>query len=157
AEFSPEYLKSLLSATNITLEGEAFEVIFNDQDLKKINQVKGVDHVAQSAVNFYGPGGSTADVEQFYKNKKSPDPDKPLSFGLNSKLVKENGQLKELVYKSGGLYGSAIDEIVKWLELAQGVAENQEQGDALALLIQYYKTGDLQTWDDYNVAWTAAT
>lgn len=157
AEFSPEYLKSLLSATNITLEGEAFEVIFNDQDLKKINQVKGVDHVAQSAVNFYGPGVSTADVEQFYKNKKSPDPDKPLSFGLNSKLVKENGQLKELVYKSGGLYGSAIDEIVKWLELAQGVAENQEQGDALALLIQYYKTGDLQTWDDYNVAWTAAT
>src|SRR5690606_10742600 len=63
----------------------------------------------------------------------------------------------ELVYKSGGLYGSAIDEIIKWLNLAQGVAENKAQGDAIGLLIQYYKTGDLQTWDDYNVAWTAAT
>jgi dipeptidyl-peptidase-3 len=88
---------------------------------------------------------------------KSPDPNKPLSFGLNSKLVKENGQLKELVYKSGGLYGSAIDKIVEWLEKAQEVAENKAQGDALGLLIKYYKTGDLQTWDDYNVAWTGAT
>src|SRR5690606_35544280 len=156
AEFSQDYLKSLLTATNTKLEGEAFEVIFNSQDSKKINQAKGSDNVAKSAVNFYGPNVTTADVVQFYKNKKSPNPDKPLSFGLNSKLVKENGQLKELVYKSEGLYGSAIDEIVKWLELAQDVAENQEQGDALGLLIQYYKTGDLQTWDDYNVAWTAA-
>jgi len=80
-----------------------------------------------------------------------------LSHGLNSQLVKVNGQLQERVYKSGGLYGAAIDEIVKWLELAEGVAENQAQGDALALLIKYYNTGDLQTWDDYNVAWTAAT
>jgi len=80
-----------------------------------------------------------------------------LSYGLNSQLVKENGTLKERVYKSGGLYGSAIDEVVKWLELAQGVAENKAQGKALGLLIEYYKTGDLQTWDDYNVAWTGAT
>ena len=80
-----------------------------------------------------------------------------MSFGLNSQLVKENGVLKERVYKSGGLYGEAIDEIIKWLELAKEVAENEAQGDALGLLIDYYKTGDLQTWDDYNVAWTAAT
>ncbi|MCX7550527.1 dipeptidyl-peptidase 3 family protein [Xanthomarina sp. F2636L] len=156
-EFSQEYLKTLLTETNTSLEGEAFDVIFNDSDSKKVNQAKGVDNVALSAVNFYGPNVTNADVETFYKNKKSPNPDKPLSFGLNSKLVKENGQLKELVYKSGGLYGSAIDEITKWLELAQGVAENKAQGDAIGLLIQYYKTGDLQTWDDYNVAWTAAT
>jgi dipeptidyl-peptidase-3 len=71
--------------------------------------------------------------------------------------VKENGQLKELTYKSGGLYGPAIDKIIEWLEKAKGVAENQAQGDAIGLLIQYYKTGDLQTWDDYNVAWTGAT
>ncbi|WP_027124521.1 dipeptidyl-peptidase 3 family protein [Gelidibacter mesophilus] len=157
AEFSQDYLKTLLRATNAHLEGEAFEVIFNDQDSKKVNQAKGVDNVAQSAVNFYGPNVTNSDVEQFYKNKKSPSPEQPLSFGLNSKLVKENDQLKELVYKSGGLYGKAIDEIIKWLKLAQGVAENKEQGDALGLLIAYYKTGDLQTWDDYNVAWTAAT
>lgn len=156
-EFSADYLKELLAETNTTLEGEPFEVIFNDKDAKKVNQGKGVDNVALSAVNFYGPNVTNADVVSFYKQKKSPNPDKPLSFGLNSQLVKENGVLKERVYKSGGLYGKAIDEIVKWLELAKGVAENKAQGDALGLLIDYYKTGDLQTWDDYNVAWTAAT
>ena len=156
-EFSSEYLKGLLADTNSTLEAEAFDVIFNDKDAKKVNLTKDVDNVLLSAVNFYGPDVTTADVENFYKKKTSPDPEKPLSFGLNSQLVKENGVLTERVYKSGGLYGSAIDEIVKWLELAQGVAENKAQGDALGLLIQYYNTGDLQTWDDYNVAWTAAT
>lgn len=156
-EFSEDYLKLLLAETDTTLEGEAFAVIFNDKDAKKVNQAKGVDNVALSAVNFYGPNVTNADVEKFYKDKKSPNPEKPLSYGLNSKLVKENGQLKEMVYKSGGLYGAAIDQIVKWLELAQGVAENKAQADALNLLIAYYKTGDLQTWDDYNVAWTAAT
>jgi len=156
-EFSSEYLKQLLTDTNTTLEGEAFEVIFNDKDSKKVNQAKGVDNVAQSAVNFYGPNVTNKDIESFYAKKKSPNPEKPLSFGLNSKLVKENGELKELVYKSGGLYGPAIDKIIGWLEKAQGVAENKAQGDAIGLLIEYYKTGDLQTWDDYNVAWTAAT
>ena len=156
-EFSQDYLKEIMSATNTTLVGEAFDVIFNDQDAKKVNQAKGVDNVLESAVNFYGPNVTNADVESFYKKMKSPDPKKPLSYGLNSQLVKEDGVLKERVYKSGGLYGSAIDEIVKWLELAQGVAENEAQGNAIGLLIKYYKTGDLQTWDDYNVAWTAAT
>lgn len=156
-EFSSDYLKQLLADTETTLEGEAFDVIFNDQDLKKVNQAKGVDNVALSAVNFYGPNVTNEDVISFYKQKKSPNPEKPLSFGLNSQLVKEDGQLKERVYKSGGLYGSAIDEIIKWLEKAKSVAENEAQGNALGLLIDYYKTGDLQTWDDYNVAWTAAT
>ena len=156
-EFSQDYLKEIMSATNTTLAGEAFDVIFNDQDAKKVNQAKGVDNVLESAVNFYGPDVTNADVESFYGKMKSPDPKKPLSYGLNSQLVKEDGVLKERVYKSGGLYGSAIDQIVKWLELAQGVAENEAQGNAIGLLIKYYKTGDLQTWDDYNVAWTAAT
>ncbi len=156
-EFSSEYLKQLLADTNTILEGEAFEVIFNDKDSKKVNQAKGVDNVLESAVNFYGPNVTNKDVENFYSKKKSPDANKPLSFGLNSKLVKENGELKELVYKSGGLYGAAIDRIIVWLEKAQGIAENKAQGDAIGLLIQYYKTGDLQTWDDYNVAWTGAT
>ncbi|WP_299556041.1 dihydrofolate reductase [Seonamhaeicola sp.] len=155
--FSSDYLKQLLADTNTVLEGDAFEVIFNEADAKKVNQGKGIDNVALSAVNFYGPNVTNADVEGFYKTKMSPDPEKPLSFGLNSQLVKENGVVKERVYKSGGLYGSAIDEIVKWLELAKGVAENEAQGHALGLLIEYYKTGDLQTWDDYNVAWTNAT
>ena len=156
-EFSSDYLKTLLAETSGTLEGEAFDVIFNDADAKKVNQAKGVDNVALSAINFYGPNVTNADVERFYKAKISPNPEKPLSYGLNSQLVKENGELKERVYKSGGLYGAAIDQIIKWLELAKGVAENDAQGNALGLLIDYYKTGDLQTWDDYNVAWTAAT
>ena len=155
--FSSEYLNELLAATNTKLEGESFNVIFSDTDAKKVNQAKGVDNVLMSAVNFYGPGVTNADVESFYGKMKSPDPVKPLSYGLNSQLVKENGVLKERVYKSGGLYGPAIDEVVKWLELAQGVAENEAQGKALGLLIEYYKTGDLQTWDDYNVTWTGAT
>lgn len=156
-EFSADYLKQLLADTNTTLEGEAFEVIFNDKDAIKVDQSNGIDNVAQSAVNFYGPNVTNKDVESFYAKKQSPDPEKPLSFGLNSKLVKENGEVKELVYKSEGLYGEAIDKIIGWLEKAQGVAENQAQGDAIGLLIEYYKSGDLQTWDDYNVAWTKAT
>ncbi len=156
-DFTEAYLNELFIATNTTLDQEAFDVIFNDQDTKKVNQAKGVDNVALSAVNFYGPDVTNADVINFYKQKSSPNPDRPLSFGLNSQLVKENGVLKERVYKSGGLYGSAIDEIVKWLEKAQGVAENKAQGEAIGLLIKYYQTGDLQVWDDYNVAWTAAT
>jgi dipeptidyl-peptidase-3 len=156
-EFSSDYLKQLLVETNTNLDGEAFDVIFNDVDSKKVNQAKAVDNVGLSAVNMYGPNVTNDDVINFYKNKISPDPTKPLSFGLNSQLVKENGVLKERVYKSDGLYGSAIDEITKWLELAKGVAENEAQAEAFGLLIDYYKTGDLQTWDDYNVAWTAVT
>jgi len=155
--FSSEYLKKILSATNTKLEGEAFEVIFNNKDRKKVNQAKGVDNVLESAVNLYGPNVTNADVASFYGKMKSPNSKKPLSYGLNSQLVKENGVLKERVYKSGGLYGAAIDEIIKWLSLAQGVAENKAQGKALGLLIKYYKTGDLQIWDNYNVTWTAAT
>lgn len=156
-DFSVDYLKSLLTATNTTLEGEPFQVIFNGEDSKKVNRGKGVDNVALSAVNFYGPDVTNEDVITFYSNMVSPNPEKPLSYGLNSKLVREKGKLKELVYRSGGLYGPAIDKIIEWLELAQGVAENEAQGNALGLLIEYYKTGDLQTWDDYNVAWTGAT
>jgi dipeptidyl-peptidase-3 len=155
--FTPEYFSGLLKETGATLEGEAFDVLFNDSDLKKVNQAKNIDNVALSAVNFYGPNVTNQDVIDFYNAKKSPNPEKPLSFGLNSRLIKKDGKIEEQVYKSGGLYGPAIDEIVKWLEKAKEVAENEPQANALGLLIEYYKTGDLQTWDDYNVAWTAAT
>ena len=155
--FNSNFLLSLLTDTNTILSDEAVDVIFNDFDSKKVDISKGVDNVLLSAVNFYGPDVTSKDVYDFYSKVKSPDPLKPLSHGLNSKLVKENGIIIEQVYKSGGLYGSAIDEIIKWLELALDVAENKPQGDALSLLISYYKTGDLQTWDDYNVAWTSAT
>ena len=156
-EFSKEYFDTLLSETNTQLTGEPYEVIFNDKDSKKVNLDESKGLIEGSAINFYGPGISAREVEAFYKKKTSPDPNKPLSYGLNSKLVKENGQLVEKVWKSGGMYGEAIDEIVKWLEKAKGVAENEKQGNALGLLIKYYKTGDLKIWDDYNIAWVEAT
>lgn len=155
--FDKAYFDQLLADTDTELSGEAYEVIFNDKDSKKVNLDASKGLVEGSAVNFYGEGITAEDVEAFYAQKKSPNPDKPLAYGLNSKLVKEDGVLKERVWKSGGMYGPAIDKIVYWLEKAQKVAENQQQGEALGLLIQYYKTGDLQTWDDYNIAWVKAT
>ena len=156
-EFSKEYFDTLLKETNTQLTGEPYEVIFNDKDMKKVNLDPTKGLLEGSAINFYGPDVTAAEAEAFYKKKSSPNAKKPLSFGLNSTLVKENGQLVEKVWKSGGLYGAAIDEIIKWLEKAQGVAENEKQANALGLLIKYYQTGDLQTWDDYNIAWVEAT
>ncbi|MCM4155452.1 dipeptidyl peptidase 3 [Gramella sp. AN32] len=156
-DFSKDYFDTLLAKTNTELNGEVYEVIFNEKDAKKVNLNEADGLIEGSAINFYGKDVTAAEVDQFYANKKSPDATRPLSFGLNSKLVKENGKLVEKTYKSGGLYGAAIDEIIDWLEKAQSVAENQKQGDALGLLIEYYKTGDLKTWDDYNVAWVKAT
>ena len=155
--FTYNYLKELMKSTSSDISADAIDAMFNDKDLKKVNKAKDVDNVLLSAVNFYGPDVTSEDVETFYSKVKSPDPKRPLSHGLNSKLIKEDGVLKELVYQSGGLYGNAIDQITKWLEKAAGVAENKPQEDALWLLIDYYKTGDLQIWDDYNVAWTKAT
>lgn len=155
--FSQTFFDTLLEETGTELTGEAYEVIFNDKDSKKVNLDESKGLVEGSAVNFYGEGITAKDVEQFYANRKSPNPNRPLAFGLNSKLVKENGEIVEKVYKSGGMYGPAIDKIIFWLEKARGVAENKQQADALGLLIDYYKTGDLQTWDEYNIAWVKAT
>ncbi|MFD0977878.1 dipeptidyl-peptidase 3 family protein [Salinimicrobium gaetbulicola] len=155
--FSKEYFDTLLAETGTELTGEPYEVIFNDKDSKKVNLDESKGLVEGSAVNFYGEGVTADDVAAFYAKKQSPNPEKPLAYGLNSKLVKENGQLVEKTWKSGGMYGEAIDKITFWLEKAKGVAENEKQANALGLLIDYYKTGDLKTWDDYNIAWVEAT
>ncbi len=155
-EFSADYLRELLTASGATLEGEAFDVIFNDKDAKKVNLSKDADIVLESAINFYGPDVTTADVEAYYGAIKV-DKNEPIEVGLNTRLVKENGKLVEQVYKSGGMYGAAIDQVISWLEKAKGVAENPEQGEALRLLIEYYKTGSLDTWDDYCIAWATST
>ncbi|NBL64209.1 dihydrofolate reductase [Flavobacterium sp. NST-5] len=156
--FSKAYFNTLLSETKTTLSPEIVEILFNDKDAKKVNLDESKGLLAGSAVNFYEDGITDAEAEAFYKTKKSADPARPVSFGLNSKLVKNaSGQIEEKVWKSGGMYGAAIDKIIFWLEKAQSVAENKKQGDAIGLLIQYYKTGDLKIWDDYNIAWTEAT
>ena len=155
--FSKEYLEYLLSETGTKLNKDAFEVIFNENDSKKVNRDQSKGLVIGSAVNFYGDDVTEKDVDDFYSNKKSPDPNKPLSFGLNSKLVRENGKLIEKTYKIDGMYSSSIEKIIFWIEKAKKVAENEKQKKAFDLLIEYYKTGDLKTWDDYNIAWVETT
>jgi dipeptidyl-peptidase III len=157
-DFSKAYFDTLLKATKTNLSPQIVAILFNDVDSKKVNLDASKGLLEGSAINFYDKGITQKEVEAFYALKKSPEPKKPYSFGLNSKLIRNaNGQLEEKVWKSGGMYGSAIDKIIYWLEKAQKVAENKKQADAIGLLINYYKTGDLKTWDDYNIAWVEAT
>ena len=156
--FSAAYLSSLMKATKTTLSPAVTAIIFNDVDTKRVNLDESKGLLEGSAINFYEKGITLKEAEDFYAKKTSPDPKKPYSYGLNSKLVRNaKGQLVEKVWKSKGMYGPAIDKIIYWLEKAKGVAENKKQGDALGLLISYYKTGSLKTWDDYNIAWLHAT
>lgn len=165
-DFTAEYFKELIAnsegaawplydgETEADFSAKLSEVIFNPEvAAKKVVKDKGIDMVAESANNYYGDGVTQAQAESFYKNLASEETDEPLSYGLNSRLVLEDGQLKELVYKSGGLYGGAIDKIIFWLEKASTVAENENQKAYIDLLVEYYKTGDLKVWDDCNVQW----
>jgi dipeptidyl-peptidase-3 len=119
---------------------------------KKVELQGGIDIVTASSVNMY-EGVTQKEVESFYASKIDPKDPRPVSTGLNSKLVKKDGKVMEIVYKSGGLYGQAIERIISWLEKAGNVAENDTQKKEIGLLIDYYKSGDLKTWDDYNVVW----
>ncbi len=123
---------------------------------RKVEQREGYDLVAGSASNFY-EGVTQKEAEDFYAGKTDPKNTQPVSIGLNSKLVKKDGKITEEVYKSGGLYGPAIDKIIYWLEKAIPEAETETQKTELKLLIDYYKTGDLKKWDEYNVAWAQNT
>ena len=123
---------------------------------KRVSLDPSGDLVLSSASNFY-EGVNQREAEEFYDNMKSEAKkskgDTLISFGLNSKLVKENGKISEKTYKVGGLYSKAIEQIVMWLEKALTVTETPEQNEAVKKLIDYYKSGSLKTWDDYNIAW----
>jgi dipeptidyl-peptidase-3 len=152
--FSINYLKSLLDETNTTLENEAIDVIFNELDNKKVNLEASKGLIKGSAVNFYGSDVTAEDVDFYYGEiKKVPNPKKPISLGLNSKLVKEDGKLVEKVWKLNGMYSDEIEKIIYWLNKAVEFAENDKQKHGLELLIKYYETGDLNIWDEYNVVW----
>ncbi|TXD50941.1 MULTISPECIES: dipeptidyl-peptidase 3 family protein [unclassified Polaribacter] len=155
--FSKEYfINDLLKNSNTQIPSEVIEVIFNDADAKKVNKKSGVDTILSSAINFYAPDITDKEVVDFYETAYKGPEGMPIEAGLNSKLVRENGQLVEKVWKSGGMYGTAIDAIIGWLEKAKGVAENEKQANALGLLIEYYKTGSLDTWDTYCIAWATS-
>ncbi|WP_108822829.1 dihydrofolate reductase [Dysgonomonas sp. Marseille-P4361] len=119
---------------------------------KKITQ-SGQDLIVASANNYYGEGVTQKDVVDFYNAMKDTTDLTPISYGLNSRLVKENGKLVEKVWKVGGLYSPAIERVVSWLEKAEKVAENDKQRDVITKLVSYYKSGDLKEFDAYAVAW----
>jgi dipeptidyl-peptidase-3 len=121
---------------------------------KVVDQRPNIDNVVNSSNNFY-EGVTQKEVEAYYA-KFNTQGDAP-SWGLNSKLMKVNGQIEEKTWKVGGMYGAAIEKIVGWLEKAANVAENEQQKKTLQLLVQYYKTGDLKTFDDYSIAWVSDT
>ncbi len=137
--------------------GEMKRIMFDPSyDSKIVNLASGIDNVKSSANNFY-EGVTQAEVEAYYNAKIDTADTHPISWGLNSKMVKENGVVKERVWKVGGMYSPAIEKIVYWLEKAVTVAENDKQKKSLELLVEYYKTGDLKTWDAYNIAWVNDT
>ncbi|MDH5474897.1 MAG: dipeptidyl peptidase 3 [Cyclobacteriaceae bacterium] len=158
-DFSIEYFQALQLATQTELSGEIVEILFDEEkDAKKVNLDPEKGLLLGSAINFYGPDITEEEVDAFYAAKMEAKDAEPLSYGLNSKIVRaDDGSLKEEVYKVGGLYGAAIEKIIGWLEKASGVAENEKQQKAFDLLIEYYKTGSLETWDEYNIAWVEAT
>jgi len=156
-DFNEQYLQSLLDATETNLSSEAIAVIFNDEDSKKVSLDASKDLLTSSAVNFYAPDVNQADVEEYYSKVIDKTAQQPISYGLNSRLEKDaTGNLVENTYKIGGLYGPALEKVVEWLQKAVTVAENDPQAEALKLLIEYYQTGDLKKWDEYNVAWVQA-
>ena len=163
--FTPEFFKQALESVDAaklplaegeTLEAlcqEVFPVIFDAKVMaKRVNQADGEDLVLTSASNYYD-GVTQAEAEAFYGKMKNPNDTMPVMFGMNSRLVKENGKVQEKVWKSGGLYGQAIDKIIYWLEKALTVAENDKQKAVLEKMIQFYKDGDLKTFDEYAILW----
>jgi dipeptidyl-peptidase III len=169
-DFTPEYFRELAQASTAEAtwpldEGQSLEqlltmlepIMFDPAVApKKVNTAAGVDKIAASAVNFY-EGVTEAEVTAFYDKLTDKDDPTPVSYGLNSKMMKENGEVVEKVWKVGGMYSPAIEQVVYWLEQAITVAENDKQRTALELLVKYYRSGDLEDFDAYNVAWVADT
>ena len=168
--FDEEYFNEVISAASAEsdfplLEDQSVEQLITeltpilfDQNLdpKKVNTADGVDKVATSAVNFY-EGVTEQEVVDFYAALSASDDSTPISYGLNSKLVKIDGQIVERVWHIGGMYSEALEQVVYWLERAIGVAENDKQRTTFELLVKYYRSGDLEDFDAYNIAWVADT
>ncbi|MDR2968800.1 MAG: dipeptidyl peptidase 3 [Tannerellaceae bacterium] len=168
--FSSDYFTACVKAldpSNLPLrEGQTVEqflaeivpVIFDPAVMPKRTVQSGDrDIISASANNYYGEGVTRQEVEAFYANMKKPNDQTPISYGLNSRLVKENGQLKEKVWKVGGLYTQAIEQIARELKKAVPFAENTRQKEIIERLIEYYETGDLKTFDVYSILWVEDT
>lgn len=169
-EFSQDYFSILVKGSSIndsiTLEGETIDqmmtklmpVIFDPSvDAKKVVKDKGVDKVALSANNYYGDGVTESEAVAHYGAMGKLGEETPIEYGLNSRLVKIDNKLVDLVYKSGGLYGDAIDRVIFWLQKAKNVTENNAQANHIGMLIDYFKTGNLEQWDATNINWLKST
>lgn len=168
--FSAEYLTDLIASVEVAVlplgKGETvqdmcdklFPVIFDPEVMpKRVNQVDGEDLVLTSAANYY-EGVTQEEAEAFYAAQKAKGSQtEPVMYGMNSRLVKENGQIQEQVWKLGGMYSAALEKIVDWLEKAKAIAENETQHEVIRLLIDFYRTGDLHTFDAYSIAWLKDT
>lgn len=154
-ECSQEYFRSLMEAVGDGEKCAELLPVIYDQNImpQRKSTDRNGDIVAQSAVNFY-EGVTRAEVEKLYADMVDPSDPTPVSYGLNSKVVKgADGKVYEQVYKVGGLYGEALEKICTELEAAARVAENDVQKNYIAVLVDYYKTGDLRLWDEYNIQW----
>lgn len=158
-EFSEKWLRTTLASLNYKVEDEVLDAIFNPNTFKmRVNQKDGDDLVLTSAGNYYGHDVTQAEAEQFYAERKPSGDPRPVMMGLNSRLVRgEFGFLEERVWRVGGLYGTAIEQIVKHLEAAEPFAENAQQAGVIRRLIEYYRTGDLRTFDHYSIQWLKDT
>lgn len=157
-ECGREYFSMLVAEAGNTDNGEKLLNIIYDPEIYAQRKYTDGDKdiLSASAVNFY-EDVTRREAERFYSAMENPDDPAPVSYGLNSRLVREDGKIKEDTYRIGGLYGKAIEKIVEELELASGFAENEMQKECIDLLISYYRTGDLRTWDEYNIAWVRDT
>lgn len=158
-EFSEKWLRTTLASLNYKVEDEVLDAMFNPNTFKmRVNQKDGDDLVLTSAGNYYGHDVTQAEAEQFYAERKPSGDPRPVMMGLNSRLVRgEFGFLEERVWRVGGLYGTAIEQIVKHLEAAEPFAENAQQAGVIRRLIEYYRTGDLRTFDKYSIQWLKDT
>ncbi|WP_304221939.1 dipeptidyl-peptidase 3 family protein [Phocaeicola plebeius] len=167
--FSPEFLRECIEQVDVASlplkDGESvqamcdklFPVMFNPKVMpKRVNQADGEDLVMTSAANYY-EGVTQDEAEKFYAMQKVAADPHPVMYGMNSRLVKKDGVLQEEVWKLDGMYGEAIQKIIFWLEKAEKVAENEAQREVIRLLIDFYRTGDLKTFDTYSIAWLKDT
>lgn len=152
---NPEKLPLKAGETAETLYNEITPVIFNPAIMaKRVNQADGEDLLLTSACNYYAEGITQKEAEDFYQEMKNREQDpRPVMYGLNSQLVRKNGKIAEEVWKIDGMYGKAIEKIVYWLEKAAKVSENPKQKEVILKLVEFYKTGNLRTFDEYSILW----
>ena len=157
-ECPKEYFQSLMEAVGDGEQAtEMLEVIYSpDIYPQRRSTSKTGDIVELSAVNFYD-GVTREEVDKYYNSMMDPNDKTPISYGLNTKVVKEDGKVVEKPWKVGGIYGPALEKICAELEKAAAVAETDLQKEAIGKLVEYYRTGDLKTWDDFNIDWVQDT